>query len=150
MSRSVELFPSASWIIFLRVERDTWQDEEDPLFWTDQRDDMLTVLQHHYPDVQSSDRWLGRETQALGENEHGIFTVAEYGGVIALSFVPDLNLDDFGLALAERFAGEAHDRLFGCDEFAPRLLSLDGFMSNGEAVFRAITGAFNLSAGLAS
>lgn len=138
MSRSVEMFPSASWLIFLRLEDPEEIDREDPWYWDDVRDNLFDVIKDYCPTVQPSDRWLGRETRALAENEHGIFTLAEYGGVMALGFVPDLNLDDFGLALAERYAGEAHDRLYNCTEFAADLLDLHGFMSNGEAVFQTV------------
>lgn len=111
MSRSVEIPAYAAFTVYLAPE----EPFEDSMDWGDYQDSVSMYLAEIFPSLsmQTSNRYPGnqfdRETVAIAENLHGTFTLSEYCGLVALSFVVDDTTEHAGLS--ERWAEQAHERL---------------------------------------
>lgn len=100
----------------------------DDYAWQDAIENLRYTAQALYPSLRDCDRWIGRENHAVLENAHGVITVSEYCGLVAIALVPTENS-----GLAARWCRQVSlAPLAAC--FGTRLLSR-GVFSNGEQFF---------------
>lgn len=133
MGRSIETPTYAEFTVYLNPE----EPFGDSLDWSDYREDISCLLQSYFPSLifGTARRYPGskfdRETIAVAANDHGVFTLAEYCGLVALSFVVDDTTEHVGLS--ERWAQQAYERL---QTVFPERLAPLATMSNGETVYQ--------------
>jgi len=126
MARSVS-YPSNAVVVFDRYEG---EDEWD---WDDYLSFIIYDLKRAYPSLERCDEWLGREDQAIMENDHAYFGVSEYMGLVSIWAVPK-EWDGWGddvYGLREHWVASI------ADGFRERFGSLEkvGNASNGEGFY---------------
>jgi hypothetical protein len=108
-------------------------DDLDEFEWDNIVYDFRYQSQERWPSLIEIDKWLGREDHAFIENEHAIFGISEYCGLVAYWVVPHEDEyfpqhnslhEHWCLQIADNF-----NKLFG------DLVKL-GTFSNGEAIYR--------------
>lgn len=93
-------------------------------------EDIVETSKSYWPSFVASEKWLGREDNALLENELTYLGVSEYCGIAAIWLVPK---SDYG-GCAEHW----------CQQIAPKFHQLFGELqhvatfSNGEGLYRKV------------
>ena len=131
-----------SWVKYLDV---SWIEDTDREGWRKFKSELRAALVRKYPSFasfQPCNVWLGRESLAIVENEHGWIGTAEYCGVVAVWCVPLPREWD-------KSANGLHNRwcvgiVNGVAEvlrktFPGKVLRLVGHWSNGEAQYERVT-----------
>lgn len=153
MARSVSRHPSAVEVVFLHgilfesscYDLQEGETECEPAWhyfdWGDFIEDLKGVIGERYPSFGTCDRWAGREDHVILENEAAEVSVAEYCGLISVSFAPKEGADwdyhqvtarnaNWTGRIADNFREHLHSRF---QNFA--MIPM-GSASNGEAFFR--------------
>lgn len=118
-----------------------WNDGDSEIEWEGLIGWIQSELSIRWPSLGSvEDEWLpDRETRVLARNRHSAVTIAEYGGVVAISLIPNYDRNEYWRnpdpALGEWWRSQV----------APRFLKLFGEFrkigtaSNGESFYEAVT-----------
>lgn len=138
MGRSVDYPSNAEFTLYLEGPY-----SDDPVFaqedWEDWKDWLAERLEQDFPSLSECDEWEGHECHAFLENSFGKFFLAEYCGLVSLSF----KLDDLAenvyydapdtTGLGRRWAAQAEAKLRG--NMSSFLFNSIGRASNGEQFF---------------
>ena len=158
MGRSVS-YPSGAIVAYVALEgiKDEESgevreyDSEDFSFAVE---DMQEYLPSLYPSLKACDNWVGREDQALLENDHCYVGVSEYCGLVAAWVLPkeddSYSSDHYMTGLSANWCKQVGDKLAkavaGC--FGGSQLVSVGRFSHGEQIFNPLDGVQKGSMGL--
>lgn len=138
MGRSVSYPSYAEWTVYMPFE---YEDPDDACWeWDDFKDNLAWELKDAFPSLYDEDKWDGNECHGFLSNRFGTFYLAEYCGLVSLSFkLDDLEANYYGepnlTGLGENWAANAEDTVLKV--MAGRLYRKIATASNGEAFYEA-------------
>jgi hypothetical protein len=131
------------------VERDDMADFEDRVR------ELRSALKRSFPSLYDYDDWIDRENRVLLANRHAFFGISRYCSLVCVWAVNAIaHRNEWGAtegdkALAERWILSVDGKVEALvHEVFGQGLSLQGTMSNGEAVFHRIDGVPGAPPGL--
>ena len=127
MGRSVMVPGDAAFTVYTHFE--CGSDDYGPDEWDDFVTGVVDNCQRLMPSMTDEDRWVGRESRVIAENDHGCVVICEYCGLVSISLVPKPTAR--GRAWVERVGPRWKKRM---DKWYSGMQSL-GYASNGEQFF---------------
>jgi hypothetical protein len=137
MGRSVATPYDAEWSVYLAFECDDLDDS--PWEWDDFKENLTWELEDAFPALVKDDKWDGNECHGFLSNGFGTFYLAEYCGLVSLSFkLADLEARYYDerdrTGLGAHWASKAEDKVLKV--MAGRLYYKLGSASNGEGFYQ--------------
>jgi len=140
MGRSVDYLSNASLVAYCNPSfmEDTEDGSEEPsgyFDWQEFRDDIEGQLKEAFPSLSDvKNRWCGRETRIILENNLVEIGISEYCGLVSISILPNNSLDLIPYDLANYWINRIKSRLLSIVKVYNGINRV-GTFSNGEGVY---------------
>lgn len=143
MGRSVSTPRNAAVKVYLDYESEGEYDDHDlhQMQWEDFVECVTSVISKRYPSLCEADGWIDREDRIILRNSHGIVTVSEYCGCVAICLTPDDEYPNRNPEISRAWCEQVSRGFQETIEksFPDWAMQKLGTMSNGESVFQKVT-----------